>query len=398
MAKKSSFKITRFTNPSGKKVFRVSGSLHGEQIRRNFKTRKDAVAERDQLEIQRINGSVHGRHMWVKISHEEHDDAWTALSLLKHARSSKSLTDATQFFLDHYKELDLEISTTQAVEEYLDARKGEALNGTISNRQLYSITSDLNRFADRFKERVVSSIAIPEIEDYLSTGKVSLKTQNNRRSYLNTFYSFCMEKVYVGENPIEQIKRHKVKQTRGSATTLTAKQAAKLMKFLETYQGHRFKNGTYAGKPGCMVPMFALCLFAGIRPDWKDGEISKIRPKDIKLSTDTIHIEPEAAKTNEKRLIKIQPNLKAWLKRYPLKKYPVLPFPNVERTLIQLRKQFNLPHDVLRHTFISMLVGKFRSVGDAAIQAGNSEDIIRKHYLNLKSEAEAEEFWSIMPN
>jgi len=44
-----------------------------------------------------------------------------------------------------------------------------------------------------------------------------------------------------------------------------------------------------------------------------------------------------------------------------------------------------------------MFVAKFRSLGEAAIQAGNSESIIRKHYLDIKSSAEAEEFWNILP-
>ena len=44
-----------------------------------------------------------------------------------------------------------------------------------------------------------------------------------------------------------------------------------------------------------------------------------------------------------------------------------------------------------------MTVGAFKSVGDAALQAGNSEKIIRKHYLDLKTEAEADVFWRIVP-
>jgi hypothetical protein len=44
-----------------------------------------------------------------------------------------------------------------------------------------------------------------------------------------------------------------------------------------------------------------------------------------------------------------------------------------------------------------MHVGKFRSMGDAALQAGNSEAIIRKHYLDLKSTKEGEQFFSIVP-
>ena len=67
------------------------------------------------------------------------------------------------------------------------------------------------------------------------------------------------------------------------------------------------------------------------------------------------------------------------------------------RLRLKFRKQFDLSHDVLRHTFISMFVGKFRSLGDAALQAGNSESIIRKHYLDLKTAAEADEFFGIVP-
>jgi hypothetical protein len=51
----------------------------------------------------------------------------------------------------------------------------------------------------------------------------------------------------------------------------------------------------------------------------------------------------------------------------------------------------------MRHTFISMFVAKFRSMGEAALQAGNSESIIRRHYLDLKSATEAEQFWGILP-
>jgi hypothetical protein len=70
---------------------------------------------------------------------------------------------------------------------------------------------------------------------------------------------------------------------------------------------------------------------------------------------------------------------------------------NIPNTRRRVFAKFGLTHDVLRHTFISMHVGKYRSMGEAALQAGNSEAIIRKHYLDLKTPAEAEEFFGIMP-
>jgi len=147
---------------------------------------------------------------------------------------------------------------------------------------------------------------------------------------------------------------------------------------------------------GKLVPFAMLCLFAGIRPDLYEGEISKLNPEHVRLGTGVIFIEPEVSKVRMKRAITILPNLAAWLSAHPLEKLPIMPR-GFRRLRLKFRKQFDLSHDMLRHTFISMFVGKFRSLGEAALQAGNSESIIRKHYLDLKTTAEAEEFFGIVP-
>jgi integrase len=149
-------------------------------------------------------------------------------------------------------------------------------------------------------------------------------------------------------------------------------------------------------RQGALVPFITLCLFAGIRPDPYVGEIAKLEPKHVRLDTGVILIEPEVSKVRMKRAVTIQPNLAAWLATYPLDRYPIMPR-GFRRIRMRFRKRFNLSHDILRHTFVSMFVAKFRSMGEAALQAGNSESIIRKHYLDLKSPAEAENFFNILP-
>ena len=104
----------------------------------------------------------------------------------------------------------------------------------------------------------------------------------------------------------------------------------------------------------------------------------------------------EVSKVREPRKVVIQPNLAAWLRAYPLERFPLVVTNFYERRG-KIGKQFGLTHDVMRHTFISMFVAKFRSIGEAAIQAGNSEGIIRRHYLDLKGAEEAEAYWSIVP-
>lgn len=107
-------------------------------------------------------------------------------------------------------------------------------------------------------------------------------------------------------------------------------------------------------------------------------------------------IAPEISKTGEYRTIDIQPNLKAWLQPYAKKKAAIHHL-NFEKGYKALRKSFNLGHDVLRHSFISYHCAKFQSVGATSLQAGNSESIVRKHYLKMVSKKEAAAFWKIKP-
>jgi integrase len=175
-----------------------------------------------------------------------------------------------------------------------------------------------------------------------------------------------------------------MRRRRSAARTLTAQQAEELMTHVEQQQG------------GCAVPFFALCLFAGIRPCIRTGEILRLRPEHVRLAENVIGIDGEVSKVREPRNVAIQPNLAAWLRAYPLTEFPIIP-PNLQHLRAEIAKKFDLWHDIMRHTFISMFVAKFRSLGEAALQAGNSESIIRKHYLDLKSTDEAEQFFSILP-
>jgi len=130
--------------------------------------------------------------------------------------------------------------------------------------------------------------------------------------------------------------------------------------------------------------------------DW-DADKGRLRNEDARLDTNVILVEPEVSKVDEKRSVKIQPNLRLWLEKYPLAEFPIVPS-GLEFYRRKIRKEFKLGPGILRHTYTSMMVGSFRSVGDASLQAGNSETIIRKHYLDLKTEAEADAFWRIRPS
>jgi integrase len=230
----------------------------------------------------------------------------------------------------------------------------------------------------------VADLTAPRLIAQFQQGNAGLKTYNNRRGVVSTFLKFALQQDWILANPMPKIPHHRIAHRRGSAATLSAQQAAALMAYVETYRG------------GTLVPYFALCLFAGIRPCLVTGEILKLRPQHIRLDTGVIHIEPEVSKVRMKRNVTIQPNLAAWLSAYPLDRFPII-IQSMVKHRAKIAVKFGLSHDIMRHTFISMFVAKYRSMGEAALQAGNSESIIRKHYLDLKTPAEAEQFFAILP-
>ena len=360
----------------------MAGWLHGLRIRKNFKTQEEAAAENAALDVNAAQFASGIRSKATFLTDYQLREAEAAFRRMKAA--PRSLTFYLEYALTNFREPEHEKPVADAVREYLAAKKLENERTLLSPRQLRSIENELGIFLRHFPKGTVSQFTPARLMTYLERGKPGLKTYNNRRGLISTFFKFAFQKDWIVTNPVEKTPHHRINHRRGSAVTITATQARDLMSYLETFE------------KGALVPHFALCLFAGIRPCIRYGEISRLKAESVRLDTGTIHIEPEVSKVRMKRLVTIHPNLAAWLRAYPLKAFPIVPI-NIPNTRRRVFAKFGLTHDVLRHTFISMHVGKYRSMGEAALQAGNSEAIIRKHYLDLKTPAEAEEFFSILP-
>lgn len=379
---KSSVVVSKFTNPSGEIVFRVSGWLDGKRVRKNFPTRTEAEAERQILEIQQIQTETGVRAAATRLNDDQLHEAEAVFRMI--SGQSNTLTFYVKFALANYRQPEKQKLLADAVTEYIAAKQREFEQDHISVPQMARIRWDLKRLQEYFSGQAVAELTVATLVAFLEVGRPSLKTYNNRRGILSTFFKFCFHRGWIAENPILKVPHHRIRRRRGMAKTFTAAQAAELMEYFETFEDGRW------------VPYFALCLFAGIRPGVPDGEITKLKPEDVSLDTGLIHVSADVSKVREPRKITIQPNLAAWLEAYPLDKFPLV-VGNFQKRRAKFRDKFDLTHDVLRHTFISMFVAKFRSIGEAAIQAGNSESIIRKHYLDMKSTDEAEKFYAVMP-
>jgi hypothetical protein len=369
-------------------TFLLSGWLRGKRVRRQFVSRDEALGEKNSLEVEAANlgGEIRARN--TRLSADQLAEAEAAMARL----GPQSLSLAVEWFLTTYRPPVETMALETAVAAFLAERAAH-----VRATALRDYRHTLGGLKAAFASRTVHSISTADIQGFLANRAVGKKRLNNLRGDLHAFFGFCQAapREWTRENPVRAIPKFKI--SRSVPEIINADTAARLMSYLEAYSGAPRSEL----QPGCLVPYFALALFAGMRPSAPYGEIWKLAQlpdpsKCVNLALGVIRISPELAKTKSVRQIAIQSNLAAWLLRYPIAKYPLIP-PNYSAMLAAIRKRFGLGADVLRHTFISMHIARFKSLGAAALEAGNSETMVRRHYLNLVSEADARAFWAIEP-
>lgn len=221
--------------------------------------------------------------------------------------------------------------------------------------------------------------------------KTTRRSWEIHRGALSGFFAWsatadaASNRPFTFTNPIESIRKFSSRQVReeqdAKPTTTTPQNVRRMLSALI-----RWRNGK-------MVKPYALLYFTGIRPN----ELRRMAGREselVSLKTRTITIPANVSKTRQERQVHISDNLAAWLEAFT---GPVIP-PDFERLNKKLRKHFGLSHDEARHSFISYHVALQRSIGDAALQAGNSESIVKRHYLNTHTREEGGEFFRTVPD
>ena len=148
-------------------------------------------------------------------------------------------------------------------------------------------------------------------------------------------------------------------------------------------------------RAGAMLPYVVLGLFCGIRPT----ELRRLSWDDVDLAGGTVTISGKVAKMRGRRIVSIADNAAAFLLEHAAAHTPLVPA-NWRKDFAAVRAAAGLADwtaDILRHTAISYHLGKHKDDAAAAAWAGNSADVIHRHYKGLVKAADVEAFWSITP-
>ena len=360
------------------KTWQLSGYVDHKRVRIRCKTQSEALMRKSEIETQAINAERSSRFIQTRLTAAQISEAESCIDRLA---PKYGLTEVTDYFLRHHHDPGFTVSISEATTRFLGAVEGTMRPKTMD--QLRLTISQLERFTDNADVHEITSATVERFLQSLrarnGTDKASRQTWNNYRADIHLFLEWCRKapQRFIAANPVAEVKRFTIEQ--GAVSVLSADQCVALMDHVSSY-----RDGQY-----CRY--FALGLFAGIRP----GEIKRLakQPELIDMEGKVIRITAAISKTGKPRQINIRPNLLKWLSRFDGSILPA----GSDRELKVIRKKFQLSHDVLRHTFISAHVMAFDSFAGAAIESGNSESIIRDHYLNAIPKSQAEAFWEIKP-
>ena len=387
----SSITIKPHVDSKGYSSYLVQGwKENGKWQRKQFKNLVKAETFAALKRVEMENQGRKQRMVLCPLSDEQIDETVRAYDRLG---KIYSLTEAVDYFLEHHRPPEYTLRLRDAIQLYRDERERDG----IRNRSLKGIKSVVEQFLASVDNPWTHEVTSQHIEKFLrdlrakdGKSKATRKTWNNYRNILHGMFDwFAHEDVatnrpFLFHNPVSKVRKFTSKQVREEQdpcpVTTSVDDVKRIFRVLSRWRG------------GCMIRYYALLYFAGLRP----GELERLAPEAkslINLKTRTIKVPAKVSKTRHERQVVISDNLAMWLEYAP---EPILP-KNFDRLAKLVRKHFKLSHDEARHSYISYYVALHRSVGDAALQAGNSETIVRRHYLNLHPKDDGGDFFKIAP-
>jgi integrase len=281
---------------------------------------------------------------------------------------------AVEDFVTRSRSYEAGITVPRVVDELLQLKKQDGVN----EHYLKLLDGNLRQFAKSFPSEI-TKVTGAMIDGWLRRGAHSMVTRNNWLKRVKELFSFAKRRGYLpkGEATVaEALKRGKQADT--DVGIFTPEQMEKLMR----------------AATEDLIPVLAIGGFAGLR----GAEIARLNWSAVDLGRKIIELRAGQAKTASRRIVPITDNLASWLAKVE-RNGPVVPDDGVFLRARRLAKSLGIPwpHNALRHSYISYRIAVVQSAAQVALEAGNSPDIIFKHYRELVTEPEAKEWFAIMP-
>jgi integrase len=344
--------------------------INGKRQRRFFPTEREAKFELRKLAIQLRQEGEQG----FRVPEETRVLAAKATKLLE--PFGRNVLDAAEFYLAHLESLATDVRVSALVDEYQETKR----KAQFSAAYLDDIRQRLGAFNELFGTRTVKSLKSGEIEEWLHGLGLAPQTVINYRAILHAFFAFVARRGYVERNPVSAID--KIRLADGTPEIFAPDELAQIL--------------TVA--PADLLPAIAIGAFAGLRT----SELLRLEWSEVDLVRGYIHVAARKSKSARRRLVKILPNLAAWLA--PFTGYQGTVYANQKRAyhhaIEELAKTTKITwaKNGLRHSFASYYLAKYANAAELMLQMGHTTTrLIFEAYREVVTPEAAERYWAIMP-
>ena len=334
----------------------------------------------------------------VEIRPELRAEAIKAAAILK---GKATLIQAADYYMSHAAPKK-KITVLQLYQNYYDFQKAEGAAGSY----LKDIKWRLRRFAESFPaSKKAHEVTYHQITNYIGQafvrqgkeGQKRIKRQKPRKlspagrkielKNIRPMFNFALDQGYIQKSPFPVThflqRKSKDRQNLLNIRVLTLDEVKAVLQ-----------------NAGPLLPYHAFGLFLGTRPD----ETKALDWSNVTWRAKSVLVNGTDSTSHDRRHVPMSENLLAWLKPYKKrKKGPVVEEKGFRDRFIAVAQAAGLvpwPSDVLRHTFASYWLAKFKDEATLKFLMGHhlSSAVLRKHYLNLVTPEDAEKFWAIFPS
>ena len=381
-------KIYRDRKPTGT-YYRVSYHIGGKRHRLHFNDLEKAVAEAEAKAAQLSRGDidavqltgrdrlVYGRAVEAV---KEHGVPLDAVAL-EYSEARKildgvGLVDAARFYARHHGCDVKRKAVADAVQEMIEAKK----LGGVSDVYLNDLRYRLGVFAGCFACDLVS-LTPDDVRSFFEGVKLGPRSFNNYLRTLKTFCRFAQDRGWLSKDAdlLASVKRRKEIST--PVEILTSREMVALLEHATPQ----------------IAPCLALGAFAGLRSE----EVLRLDWADATRRPGFIEVAAHKAKTAARRLVPITDNLARWLETTShctgllWQDTKAMFFKTRLRVAAQARIKWK--QNALRHSFISYRLAEIQDVNRVALEAGNSPQMIFRHYRELATPEQARTWFAISP-
>lgn len=391
VVKSGSSAVKIYRDPRGSRdYYRVIYHLGGKRHRLIFRDLDKAKNEATAKAAQLARGDVDAAQLTGKdrLAYGRAVDAIRSLSVpldavaIEYAEASKaldghSLIEAARFYMRHHKRGIEGKLVADAVEDFRQAKIAAGRSGAY----LKDIAYRLGKLSRAFNVEV-RQLPPKDVADFLDGLKLQARGFNNFMLMLRTFFRFCQVRGWLSR---EVDLLGMVEKRTGTASEIEIFTPGELRALL-------------AAAPPHVATCLAIQAFAGVRT----AELLRLTWHDLERRPGYIEVRAGQAKTASRRLIPISKNLEDWLRVAPRDKTERV-WPRfshgyfVAQKLAASKAGTAWKANALRHSFITYRLAQTKNVAEVALEAGNSPTMIFRHYRELATEAEAKEWFGIVP-